>query len=105
MTFSSSGSSTIFSKYNNNNPNNESYIKRTLAVIPCFNEESAIGSVVLKTRQYVDEVLVIDDGSSDQTKKIAREAGATVLSHNTNLGKATGIKTGFQYALDMILNM
>ncbi len=81
-------------------PRHEQHVNRTLAVIPCFDEEETVGSVVLKTRQYVDEVLVIDDGSSDQTTKIAREAGATVLSHKMNLGKSAGIKTGFQYALD-----
>ena len=81
-------------------PDHKQHINRTLAIIPCFDEEAAIGSVVLKTRRYVDEVLVIDDGSSDQTTKIAREAGATVLSHKTNLGKSATIKTGFQYALD-----
>jgi glycosyltransferase involved in cell wall biosynthesis len=99
--FNSSNSNFVFDGDSDNySPKNERYISRTLAVIPCFNEEATIGSIVLKSRQYVDEVLVIDDGSSDQTIKIAREAGATVLSHKTNLGKAAVIKTGFQYALD-----
>ena len=60
--------------------------KRTLAVIPCFNEEATIGSVVLKAKQYVDEVVVVDDGSTDKTAKIAEYAGATVLRHDENKG-------------------
>ena len=72
---------------------------RTLALIPCYNEEDTIGSVVIKTKRYVNEVLVIDDGSVDETTKIAREAGATVIVHNKNCGKGVAIKTGFQYAL------
>ena len=74
--------------------------KRTIAVIPCCNEESTIGSVVLKTKRFVNEVLVIDDGSSDETKKIAKEAGAIVISHRKNRGKGAAIRTGFQYALE-----
>jgi glycosyltransferase involved in cell wall biosynthesis len=74
--------------------------KRTIAVIPCCNEESTIGSVVLKTKRFVNEVLVVDDGSSDETKKIAKEAGAIVISHRKNRGKGAAIRTGFQYALE-----
>ncbi|MFA5102299.1 MAG: glycosyltransferase family 2 protein [Candidatus Thermoplasmatota archaeon] len=74
-------------------------LKRTLAVIPCCNEEATIGSVVLKTKRFVNEVLVIDDGSSDETKRIAKEAGANVISHKKNRGKGAAIRTGFQYAL------
>ncbi len=74
--------------------------KRTLAVVPCYNEEATIGSVVLKTKHHVDEVLVVDDGSADDTAKIARDAGATVISHKGNKGKSPTIKTGFRYALD-----
>lgn len=74
--------------------------KRVLAVIPCYNEESSIGSVVLKAKRYVDEILVIDDGSSDDTARVAKEAGAVVVSHEVNKGKSAGIKTGFKYAID-----
>jgi len=74
--------------------------RRTIAVIPCFNEEATIGSVVLKARRYVDEVLVVDDGSVDDTARVAEDAGATVISHKWNRGKGAGIRTGFQYALE-----
>jgi len=72
--------------------------KRTLAIIPCRNEEATIGSVILRTKRFVNQVLVIDDGSDDDTKNIAKEAGATVISHKKNRGKGAAIRTGFQYA-------
>ena len=72
----------------------------TLAIIPCYNEEHTIGSVILKTKRHVKEVLVIDDGSSDETSRIAKEAGAKVIIHPVNKGKSSAIKTGFRYALE-----
>lgn len=74
--------------------------KKTLAVIPCYNEEITIGSIVLKTKRYVDKVLVIDDGSNDDTSIIAQEAGATVISHKTNKGKSAAVRTGFKHAIE-----
>jgi hypothetical protein len=73
---------------------------RTLAAIPCLDEEVAIGSVVLQARQHVDEVLVIDDGCTDNTAKVARDAGATVISHGAQMGKGQGIKSALRYAVD-----
>ena len=74
--------------------------KRSLAIIPCYNEETTIGSVIKKTKTHVDEVLVIDDGSIDRTSKIARAAGARVISNKINKGKSFGIRIGFKYALE-----
>ena len=71
-------------------PNNSPKI---IAVIPALNEESYIGTVVLKTRQYVDEVIVLDDGSTDQTANVARLAGATVIQHKQNRGYGASIQT------------
>lgn len=69
----------------------------TVALIPAYNEQRFIGSIVLDARSYVDHVIVIDDGSSDLTAEIARRAGATVLQHRQNRGKAAAVNTGFQY--------
>lgn len=71
-----------------------------IAVIPAFNEEISIGSVILKTMQYVDRVIVVDDGSSDDTATISKLAGATLLSHHTNTGKGGAIHTAFNWAID-----
>lgn len=79
---------------------NASDDQKVLALIPCFNEEATIASLVLKAKRYVNTVLVIDDGSTDETSFIAQEAGAKVLNHNKNKGKAAAIKTGFLYALE-----
>ncbi len=71
---------------------------KTLAAIPAYNEEIALGSVVLKARDHVDEVLVVDDGSEDNTSRVASMAMATLLSHRKNLGKGAAIRTAFDYA-------
>jgi len=64
-----------------------------VAAIPCFNEERFIGSVVLKVKKYVDKVVVIDDGSTDGSVEVARDAGATVSSHDCNKGYGAAIRT------------
>ena len=65
------------------------------ALLPAYNEEVSIGSVVLRTKQYADRVVVIDDGSSDHTAEVAALAGAEVLRHQKNQGKGAALKTGF----------
>ena len=69
---------------------------KSVAIIPAYNEELALGTVILRTLQYLDKVIVIDDGSSDKTKNVAILAGAEVISHSTNLGKGQGLKSGFE---------
>ena len=66
--------------------------------LPAYEEELVIGSMILQAKQYVNEVVVIDDGSSDETAKIAELAEATVLKHNINQGKGAAIKTVVNYA-------
>lgn len=73
-------------------------MSRIIAAIPAFNEEKTIGSVVLSARRHVDEVAVIDDGSTDGTATVAQLAGATVLRHPSNRGYGAAIRTGFEYA-------
>ena len=66
------------------------------AVIPAFNEERFIGSVVLKVRKQAETVIVVDDGSTDATAQVAAEAGAVVLSHPANRGKGAALNTAFR---------
>ena len=72
--------------------------KSVSVVIPAYNEEATVAQVVsvARTLDYVDEVIVVDDGSSDRTVEEAEGAGATVISHITNEGKGSAIKTGFK---------
>jgi glycosyltransferase involved in cell wall biosynthesis len=74
-----------------------------VAVIPAYNEERFIGSVVLKVLQYVDQVIVVDDGSTDDTASIARTAGAIVVQHEVNRGKGVALNTGFKKAKDLFV--
>lgn len=69
-----------------------------IAVIPAYNEERFLGSVVLKVKGYVDKVIVIDDGSRDATSEVARLAGAKVIRHDTNYGKGVVVKRAFAEA-------
>lgn len=71
----------------------------TVALIPAFNEELTIGTVVSLTKQHVDEVVVINDGSKDQTARVASLCGAHVISLEKNQGKAAAVMAGFNYAL------
>lgn len=71
---------------------------KVLIGIPAYNEEIGIGSIVLSASKVADEVVVVDDGSSDRTAEIASKAGATVIRHGFNRGKGSGIKTLFDYA-------
>ncbi|PYL23478.1 MAG: hypothetical protein DMF37_09690 [Verrucomicrobia bacterium] len=73
---------------------------KAAAIIPAYCEEKHVGNVVRRTRQQLDHVLVIDDGSNDQTAQRAREAGAEVIVHSQNRGKGEAIKTGLRHWLD-----
>jgi len=66
---------------------------RIVAAIPCFNTGPFIADVVSRARNYVDEVIVIDDGSKDGTAEAARGAGAVVIPHKANTGKGSAMKT------------
>lgn len=68
------------------------------AIVPSYNEEKHIGSVIRSLFNHVDKVVVVDDASSDNTAKIAREAGAVVLHHKINRGQGAALQTGHDYA-------
>ena len=72
---------------------------QTAAVIPAYQDEKHIGDVARRTRERLDHVLVVDDGSTDQTEQRAREAGAEVVVHRQNKGKGEAIKTGLSHWL------
>lgn len=73
-------------------------IPKVVAAIPCYNTEPFIRDVVVGARAYVDQVIVIDDGSSDGTAIAARAAGALVKSHSANRGYGEAIKSCFEMA-------
>lgn len=73
---------------------------KILVAIPAYNAASTLPSLVaaLKRLPQVTSILVVDDGSSDQTAEAARRSGATVLSFNINSGKGASLKAAFRYA-------
>jgi glycosyltransferase involved in cell wall biosynthesis len=75
---------------------------RKLAVIPAYNEVSTLGRVIAGLREHAPdfEILVIDDGSTDDTRKVAEASGARVLRHAFNLGIGGAVQSGFQFALE-----
>jgi len=74
-------------------------IKNVWAVIPAYNEEKEISKIITKAKKYVSCVVVVDDGSLDNTPSEAEKAGALVLKHIINLGKGAALKTGCDYSI------
>ena len=68
----------------------------TAALIPCYFEEKHVQDIARRTRAQLDQVLVVDDGSTDATEAEARASGAEVIRHSTNQGKGAAIKTGLR---------
>ena len=66
---------------------------RITVALPAYNEEKYIGSTILQARKYVDEVLVVDDGSTDDTIGVAILAGASIVRHEHNMGYGATIQT------------
>jgi glycosyltransferase involved in cell wall biosynthesis len=71
---------------------------KIVIVIPAYNEDRFVGSVVLKALQQAEVVIVVDDGSTDHTAEVAAAAGAIVVRHGQNQGKGTALNTGFHAA-------
>jgi glycosyltransferase involved in cell wall biosynthesis len=71
-----------------------------LVVVPAYNEAGAVGDVLRDLREHGYACVVVDDGSSDRTARVAREAGAPVLRLPFNLGVGGALRCGFRYAVD-----
>lgn len=71
---------------------------KVVAAIPSYNNEGAIGEVVSRARKYVDEVIVVNDGSLNGTAERAKESGAIVVNHAINKGYGEAIKSCFEVA-------
>lgn len=71
---------------------------RVALVIAAYNEGSMIGSVVEEARRTYPDIVVVDDGSRDETGSVALAAGATLLTHPINLGQGAALQTGLEYA-------
>jgi len=74
-------------------------LSRAWVVIPAFREATVLGGVVARLRGVCQCVVVVDDGSRDDTGEAALAAGATVLTHVVNLGQGAALQTGIEYAL------
>jgi len=71
---------------------------KTLVLIPAYNEDKKIGDVVSDVKSKGIDVLVVDDGSMDQTSSISLKKGAIVLKHKINRGQGAAIANGTEYA-------
>jgi glycosyltransferase involved in cell wall biosynthesis len=71
---------------------------KIIVAIPAHNEEQFIGDIVTRAKKYADELIVVDDGSTDATSRVARAAGAEVIRHRKNRGAGAATKTAFEAA-------
>ena len=78
-------------------------IPSIVAIIPCFNAGYSIVDVVTKAKRHANKVVVVDDGSLDNTNKMAELATASIIKHENNLGKGAAMKTAAQYAHEDII--
>ena len=76
----------------------ENATEKSCVVVPAYQEQGRIGSVVVEIRKHGADVVVVDDGSTDLTAEEARKAGAVVIRHEANKGKGAALATGFEYA-------
>ena len=74
---------------------------KVVAVIPVYNEEKTIGFVVSETKKYVDEVIVVDDGSFDKSSEVAEKSVAKVIRLPVNRGVSHAVKVGLEEALKL----
>ncbi|OGK26190.1 hypothetical protein A2954_04350 [Candidatus Roizmanbacteria bacterium RIFCSPLOWO2_01_FULL_37_12] len=74
--------------------------EKIIAIIPCFNNANTIKAVCKSiSKKYVNEIIVIDDGSTDQTLSVLKKIGVSYISHKRNLGYGASQKSGYKVAL------
>jgi glycosyltransferase involved in cell wall biosynthesis len=74
-------------------------LDKVCILIPAYNAQKTLGSVLRKIEPLKIDTIVVNDGSSDETERVASEYGAQLLGHRLNLGKGAALRTGFQYIL------
>ena len=71
-------------------------------VIPAYNEENSISGVIKDLKEYkYHKIIIVDDGSTDNTLKVARQTGVIVIKHPINLGQGAALRTGMDLALEL----
>ncbi|MFQ6126979.1 MAG: glycosyltransferase family 2 protein [Candidatus Heimdallarchaeota archaeon] len=75
--------------------------QKIIAVIPAYNEENTIAQVITKTQQYVDDIVVVNDGSEDKTENIALDLGVNVITHLVHSGLGPTMRDGLAKALEL----
>ena len=73
---------------------------KTCLLLPAYNESKTIGQIIQETSEFITEIIVIDDGSSDETAEIAAACKVVCLTNPTNCGKGHALRKGFAYALE-----
>lgn len=71
----------------------------TWLIVPLYNEAQVVGEVIQNARETFCKIICVDDGSKDESARIASEAGAIVVQHPVNLGQGAALQTGLRYAL------
>jgi glycosyltransferase involved in cell wall biosynthesis len=76
-----------------------------VAILPAFNEEDRVARVIVRAAPHVQQIVVVDDGSSDYTSRIAEKMGAIVIRHEHNLGKGAALRSGMAFAREKGFNI
>ncbi len=74
---------------------------KVIAVLPAYNEEKRIKDTILKTKKYVDKIIVVDDGSKDKTAEISKNSGAEIIRYEKNQGVGYAARIGLKRAISL----